>query len=75
MKINIRVFQELGKKGLKFECVGGWDDFEILANIIEKKIKAVKIEELDGIWTRVYWYKKDDLTFGLHYHEDIGNYI
>ncbi len=75
MKINVHEFQELGEKGLKFECFGGWDDFETISNIIENEINAVRIEKIDGVYTRVWWYKWENLIFGLHYHEDIGNYI
>jgi len=49
------------------------DDFDLVANIIEKNINVKLIEYIDGIWSMYRTYEYDDITFQLMYHEDMGN--
>ncbi len=49
------------------------DDFNKLANIIDKNFDIELIENVDGIWSRYRTYKIESFEFQLMYHEEIGN--
>lgn len=61
-----------GKTSFDFVNLDGWDDFEIVGNILEQQLEAKKIDSLEGPYSRFWIYDLDGLIFKLHGDQDYG---
>lgn len=74
-KLTYKVIEYNSSKGLEFEFVGieGWEEFEKLVEIIEKKIFCKVVEKYDGPYSRFCLFEKEKLKFRLIQHPEVGN--
>ncbi|MFW9878051.1 MAG: hypothetical protein ACFFG0_33640 [Candidatus Thorarchaeota archaeon] len=63
------------RRGLRFENLNGWEDFDYLSQIIEEEYKGINIQFVMEGYFGVKWYYLNKIVFELIYDEDIGIYI
>ncbi|WP_378955390.1 hypothetical protein [Pelosinus sp. sgz500959] len=60
---------------LEFEDINTWEDFELIANILENKVHAVASKKLDGPYSRYWNFNFKNHSFELRHDDFEGNSI
>ncbi len=72
----LRIAESINKNNITefdFVRLEHWDDFDIIENIITKKLGFLKFEELDGVAIRIRVFSKDKFKFILMHDDHVGN--
>lgn len=56
-----------------FSGLDGWEDFELLATIIQQDNSIKRIDAIEGPYSKFNTYEKDGYQFMLMYHPELGN--
>ena len=70
-----KIEQEDGVVEFHLIEVNSWDEFDSLAQYVEKEFNAKVVEKMDEVFTRKWTFDVNGELVSLRHHEDVGNYF